>query len=583
VRYLALASDYDGTLALHGKVDANTVVALESLRESGRKLILVTGRELDELLGIFPEVRLFDLVVAENGALLYNPSNGEEKLLAEKPPPEFVAELQKRGVGPISVGRCIVATWEPHETTCLKTIRDLALELEIIFNKGAVMILPTGVNKATGLIAACEQLGISPHNVVGSGDAENDHAFLSICECSVAVSNALDALKTRSDVVTEKDHGAGVTEIINEMISNDLASMEDRLTRHYIPLGTAQGGPTLSLRPYGTNIMLAGPSASGKSTVATGVMERLMELGYQLIVVDPEGDYESLEGALTLGSANHTPTIDEVMELLGSPRQNVVVNLVGLPLDDRPAFFLALMPRLQELRTRTGRPHWIAVDEAHHVLPVLWEPAALTMPVSIDRMLFITVHPAEVSPVALSAVDTVIAVGKQPDRTIAEMLEATRTPSPRLDPVVLERGEVLYYSVREGGVPTRVTAIPGKSTRRRHLKKYAEGDLGADSFYFRGPESKLNLQAQNLVLFMQIADGVDDETWQFHLIQGDYSRWVREAIKDTALASEVEAVEQRKGLPAADSRAMIREAIQRHYTQPVSTPASALAHVVRPA
>src|SRR5205823_4267005 len=98
---------------------------------------------------------------------------------------------------PLSVGQVIVATWHPHEQAVLDTIRDLGLELQVVFNKGAVMILPSGVNKATGLLAALNSLGLSPHNAVAIGDAENDHALLAACECGVAVANALPSVKER--------------------------------------------------------------------------------------------------------------------------------------------------------------------------------------------------------------------------------------------------------------------------------------------------------------------------------------------------------------------------------------------------
>ena len=218
MRYLALACDYDGTLAQDGLVDEPTLAALERLLASGRRLILVTGRELPELQKTFPHLDLFERVVVENGALLYRPGTREEKTLAEPPPQAFVRTLKERGVGPLSVGRVIVATWHPHETTVLETIRDLGLELQVIFNKEAVMVLPAGVNKATGLAAALKELGLSPHNVVGVGDAENDHAFLSLCECAVAVANALPMLKEKADLVTDGRRGAGVAELIGRLV-----------------------------------------------------------------------------------------------------------------------------------------------------------------------------------------------------------------------------------------------------------------------------------------------------------------------------------------------------------------------------
>jgi hypothetical protein len=214
----ALATDFDGTLAHHGKVNEGTFAALKKLKEAHYRLILVTGRELHELLGIFPEITRFDLAVMENGGLLYHPHTGESEILAAPPPSEFVARLHKLGL-PLQVGKSIVATWEPHETAVLETIKAMGLELQVIFNKGAVMILPSGVNKATGLRAAAQRLGLELSQIAGVGDAENDHAFLSICGLSVAVANALPAIKEEVDFVTQRDHGDGVTELIEHLLA----------------------------------------------------------------------------------------------------------------------------------------------------------------------------------------------------------------------------------------------------------------------------------------------------------------------------------------------------------------------------
>ena len=214
--YLALACDYDGTLAKDGVVSSKTIDALERVGASGRKLILVTGRLLEDLQRVFPRLDLFTYVVAENGALLYHPASSTEQVLGEAPPRQFIQALQERGV-PLSTGRVIVATWHPHETTVVEVIGKLGLEWQVIFNKGAVMVLPTGVNKGTGLAAALREMRVSQHNVVGIGDAENDQSFLSMCECSVAVANALPALKEQADYTTKADHGDGVVELIEKM------------------------------------------------------------------------------------------------------------------------------------------------------------------------------------------------------------------------------------------------------------------------------------------------------------------------------------------------------------------------------
>jgi hypothetical protein len=228
MRFATLATDYDGTIATHGTVDDDTLAALRRLRDAGGTLVLVTGREIPPLLESFPDVDLFDLVVAENGGLLYWPDTKREKALGDAPEQELVHTLKERGVAPISVGRVVVATFEPHETTVLEVIRDLGLERQVIFNKGAVMVLPSGVNKASGLARALEELGTDPLRVAGVGDAENDHALLELCGVGAAVANALPSLKAHADLVLERDHGAGVAELIDRMIDGSLSSVKRR-------------------------------------------------------------------------------------------------------------------------------------------------------------------------------------------------------------------------------------------------------------------------------------------------------------------------------------------------------------------
>jgi hydroxymethylpyrimidine pyrophosphatase-like HAD family hydrolase len=573
MRFLALATDYDGTLAHHGRVDDDTWAAVRRLRDSGRKVLLVTGRELPDLQTVCPHLELFDRVVAENGGLLYNPARKEERPLGPPPPENFVAELRRRGVQPLSVGRTIVATWQPHETAVLAAIRDLGLELQVVFNKGAVMVLPAGVNKATGLAAALEPLELSCHNVVGIGDAENDHAFMSLCECSAAVANALPAVRDHADFVTPGDHGAGVAQLIDELLANDLRDREPRLARHHILLGRDGDGREIRVSPYGTNLLVAGPSGSGKSTVTTGFLERLAEAGYQFCIIDPEGDYDNLHEAVVLGDPRRVPSVDAVLQLLRPSKQNVVVNLLGIPGVDRPPFFAGLLPRLQELRAQTGRPHWLVLDEAHHLLPAQWESAPVTLPQHLESALMITVHPDMVAPAILGGVDVVLAVGDQPGQTLNRFAATLGEPAPTGAPPALEKGEVLAWPRRPARTaPIRLRPEPGHTERRRHSRKYAEGGLPPDrSFYFRGPQEKLNLRARNLILFLELAEGVDDETWLHHLRQGDYSRWFREAIKDDDLAEEAEQVERMREVSAADSRKRIREAVARRYTLPAES------------
>ncbi len=566
MRYLVLACDYDSTLATNGRVSQATIAALQRVKDSGRRLLLLTGRALSDLLDLCPAPEIFDRIVAENGAVIYDPLTRQDKVLADPPPESLIAALRARRI-PIEIGRSLIATSEPHETAVLAAIRDLGLEWHVIFNKGAVMVLPSGVNKASGLRWALAELALSPHNCVGVGDAENDHAFLRLCECAVAVQNAVPAVKQAADFVTTAENGAGVRELVEALVSNDLEELAPRLTRHGIVVGAADGSEA-RIDAYGENILVAGASGSGKSTFAQGVLERLSAQAYQYCIVDPEGDYSSEEGAVVLGDSRHPPAVTEVLDVLRTPERHVVVNLLGMSLAERPPFFAALLPRLQELRTRVGRPHWLVIDEAHHLLPVTWTPGILTLPRELRGTMMITVHVDHVSPVVLSAVDVLVAVGPNPGAVIKAFCDVTGRPVPT-PAAVPQPGEILLWRQREGAPPLVLHAVPPRGEHRRHIRKYAQGELGEDkSFYFRGPGGRLNLRAQNLMLFMQLAEGVDDDTWTHHLHRGDYSQWVREAIKDDELASEVARVEGQQGLSPAESRAQVRAAIERRYTSP---------------
>lgn len=568
MRYFALASDYDGTLAHDGRVSDKSVAALERWKASGRRLILVTGRELPELLSVFPMVGLCDRVVAENGALVYTPATKEEKLLADPPSAEFIRQLRERGVSPMSVGRTIVATWSPHETTVVETIRDLGLELQVIFNKGAVMVLPSGVNKATGLAAALRDLDLSPHNCLAVGDAENDHALLAQCECSAAVANALPQLKARADIILTKSRGEGVAELIDRVLQDDLRDVEQQVERHQIIIGQLVDGRDLALLPYRQSVLVTGPSGSGKARLVADVLQLIADKRYQFCVLDPEGDYVDLKTAVVIGDATHPPTETALLEVLRSPTRSVVVNLSAISAAERFAQLRLLLGRLDEMRSRLGRPHWVAIDEAHHALPARTTLAAGPAMQQCGGMLLIADHPESVAHEVLKEIDLVLALGPDSAQTLAGVRAVIGKPAlpDRVD-AAADNGPAAWFTTEDAFIPFR--PLPTKHDRLSHVRKYLHGDVGRENnFVFCGPRNALKLRAQNLLIFLQMAQGVDDESWLFHLQSGDYSRWLRTVIHDPQLADEIAQIEKQADSTAQATRDKVEEAILRRYSLP---------------
>jgi phosphoglycolate phosphatase (TIGR01487 family) len=214
----ALACDYDGTLAHEGRVSRSTTQALERYRSRGGRLVLVTGRETSDLCRVCSCISLFDRVIAENGAVIHCPATRQTRALTSEMPAQFVRSLQVQGVSPLGTGLVIVATTRQWERTVLDSIHEQRLQLQVVYNKDSIMVLPAGVDKGTGLDAALSDLGIAAERTVAIGDAENDESMLALAGLGVAVANALPSLKSHVDMVTESANGAGVEELIEWLL-----------------------------------------------------------------------------------------------------------------------------------------------------------------------------------------------------------------------------------------------------------------------------------------------------------------------------------------------------------------------------
>jgi hydroxymethylpyrimidine pyrophosphatase-like HAD family hydrolase len=571
VRIQALATDYDGTIAHHGTVAQETLAGLAALREGGRCLILVSGRQLEDLQKVGPDLTTFDMVVAENGAVLFDPRRQELEPLAEAPPPALLDALRQHGV-PFDRGHVVVATSVPHDAAVLRAIRDLGIEWQISYNKGAVMTLPAGVTKASGLSAALDRLGLSIHNVAGIGDAENDHNFLRDCEVAAATGNALLAIKQRADLVMRRANGRGVAEFIQRYLLNDLAGAQRVFDRYRVELGTSRDGAPWRTPVYGSNPLILGSSGGGKSTLAGLLVERLTDQGYQVCVVDPEGDHTSLDPLVMVGSADAGPTLEEIEIALERANRGIIVNLVALGPADKARFSADLLAALLAMRASRGRPHWLVLDEAHHLLPADGSPGTYVLPAGIDGICMITLHAKLISTAVLQHVTQLLVVGEDA-RQQAEGFAATRgLPAPtadrRNDWSLLE-GEALAVPVTADGLgPAQRFRVASRRTEHaRHVRKYAGGDLGDSSFYFRGPDGHLNLRAYNVTAWVEMARGIDLATWTFHLQRGDYERWFRDNVKDPELAGQIAQIEHNSTDQDAEaSREQILRLVGGRYT-----------------
>jgi len=562
MRYHVLATDYDGTLADQGWVKEEVVEKLRQLMASSRKAVLVTGREIKDLVEVFPSYKIFDYIIAENGALIHETATGKEQLLGPPPDAAFVQALKEKGVHPISVGKVIIATWEPYEQVVLDTIKASGIERQVIFNKGAVMILPSGINKATGLQTLLHSLHLSLHNTVSVGDAENDGALLLASESAVAVNNALPALKALSDWTTAASHGNGVIELMDSLIGNDLSALNERLSRHYLELGEGPDGRPFAICPYRSGILLSGVSGGGKTTFTISIIESLIGKGYQFCLIDPEGDYLELPDSVVLGNEHSLPSIDEIKELLKDPSQNLVICTLSIPLADRPSFIHRLMPALLDLRKRYGHPHWLLLDEAHHLVPSTgvcpdW------LPDDFNNFVLISTSPHAISPSILSKAGMLITIGKDPLYPFEQFCRLLGLEIPAGIPSLAE-GELCAWERDSPHPPYKVHFRLPHQLQQRHKKKYAQGDMGDNSFIFTGREQQLHLRANNLIFFKHIAEGIDADTWSFHLQRHDYVKWFRDSIHDEELAKAGEEAEQMKD-PGA-GRKHILEFIAKKYT-----------------
>ncbi|MBI2490627.1 MAG: HAD hydrolase family protein, partial [Candidatus Rokubacteria bacterium] len=440
--FKALACDYDGTLASHDRIGGEALAALERARGAGLGLILATGRTFFELIRVCERLDLFDAVVAENGGVLYFPATGVMRDQAPPPPPRLLAALDARGV-PFQVGRVIVATWRPEEPRVRDALAALGVRMELVYNRAALMLLPPGISKGTGVQQAIRALGLSFHDVLAFGDAENDLDFLAACGWAACPADGVPELRERADWVFPGDDGAGIARAITGPILDGGLPIA-RSRRHQIAIGwSAETAEEVTIPERGVNVLIQGDTLSGKSWLAGVLVERLLARHYSVCIIDPEGDYHvlaPLPGVSWLDVRDADAFSRALAHFEHDPSACVVLDLSGLDQPRKLGLIAAGLALLREHRCRRGPPHWVILDEAHYTLRA---DGVADDAIGIEDKGFclITYRASELSDSLLRACDVFLFART----TAATELDALRARLGRLPDAGVDVGAVLQH------------------------------------------------------------------------------------------------------------------------------------------
>lgn len=382
MRYVVVAAGFDGTLARDGRCDERCIDVLRELSATGRKLILVTGRELRQLLEIFPEARIFDYIVAENGAVLHRTATRQSEILGQAPPEILLQELRRQHISPLSAGSSIISTTTDNTDAVQAALRKLKLHLdyELVSNDDSLLILPPGVDKASGISEALRELGVSRHNLVAIGNAENDLPLFAFAEHAAAVNNSAEPVRQAADRVTDGAYCDGFLELARELIATDLVSAEPR---RRIVLGRGEDQQEVTMSPCQESVLVSGADEALRSMICNRLIEQLMEQDYQCCIIgadrstpvaSPRGAFASMS---SWGDAHEAPRLTDVLTALEPPAHSIEINLAALPPETRPVFIDALLLQLQALHDRAGRPHCILIHHADRFLAGAQAAAAI--------------------------------------------------------------------------------------------------------------------------------------------------------------------------------------------------------------
>jgi len=573
VKLSAFALDFDGTISTDGRLPASVADAIAEARLQGITVFLVTGRRLDDLHACAGDLRCFDAIVGENGAVLEFPARQRRSVLGHRPPEVLVTELRRRGL-PFAVGSCVVELDGKEAPAVLDVVRSLHLPHVLAFNRGRLMVLPPAIAKSTGLREAARAMRVSLHNTIAIGDAENDHDMLDACEVGVAVRWGSPALQAVADEVIEGTGPDAVATYLRAAVRQPRLSPA-QMGRRSMLLGHERSGNPLRLALRGRTILVGGEPGSGKSSLGGLLCEQLILQGYCVCVLDPEGDYvalRSLPGVVVLGGDDALPTTRELTRTLQYPDVSVVIDLSKVSYREKVHYVRGVLPILNALRRRTGLPHKILLDEAHYFL---WEDegAPLIDP-ELAGYIIVTYRLSTLSPAVRRVGDSVALTCRESDPHEADALvrmcqsaTGSTVPVALLAGLAPDEAALLPGADEAHGHVRRFTVGPRLTEHVRHRSKYLDMPIDDSQAFVFGEGGRLRPRARSLKEFVSLLDLQDPDAIRGHLRRHDFSRWIEHIFRDGPLAARLRAIEADRECPE-DAVGAIAQAIRARYEPP---------------
>jgi len=548
MRFLAVALDYDGTIAKNDVLDAKVKHAIAALRARNILVLIVTGRILSELQRVAGDLHFVDAVVAENGAVIYFPDSGYSRLLGDPPPRSLTEALRSEGID-FKEGQSVVESDARNSPALLAKVRALELPLSLVFNRERVMLLGQTISKATGLREIFKILRISPHNAVAIGDVENDHELLRSCELGVAVAWGSPVLRASADFTLPGEGPESVAEYL-QMLATTRRIPTSHKTRRNLMLGHSDSGAPFALAVKGRTILVAGDTKSGKSW-ATGLLcEQLILFGYSLLIVDPEGDYTSLEalpGVMVLGGADPLPRPRDLLRALRHSDVSVVIDLSHTSHTVRLDYVRNLLPAIATLRRHTGLPHRIVVDEAHYFLHD--DDSQGLLDLELASYILVSYRASKLHPSILKSVEAIIVTRESDPREILALRQLCESCPGQISvgdwqqlfgSLTIGEAVALPLTSESRDGLTRIRLAPRLTPHVRHMAKYIDIPVSeADQFVFWMNGSISRERARTLHQLVSVLERWPASAFDSHLKENDISRWIADVFGDYPLARTV--------------------------------------------